>query len=148
MNSQAASNLIAAPRSALVHVVNGQALRLGRFGGALSVVAGSVWLTRHGDLDDHVLERGATFSVRAADHAVIEALAPGVTATVLWRPTPQRISTSFFAAPLRALAFLADRAASRLASLSRHAAASAWRAQGCMAAGRSVAPSAALKSPC
>ena len=145
MNSQAFTTRIAAPRGALVHLPIGQALRLGRFGGELRVVAGSVWLTRDHDIDDHVLERGATLSVRAPDRAVIEALAPGVTATVLWRPTPQRFSTAFLAAPLRAVAMLAERAAAGLASLARRAAATAWRAQGCIAAGDAMLAPGALK---
>ena len=96
----------------LVHLTTGQAVPLGRFGGELAVVAGSVWLTRDGDPADHVIERGERIRVSAADHAVIEALHP---------------------------------AATGFEALARSAAASAWRAQGCIAGGDSIASSGALK---
>jgi Protein of unknown function (DUF2917) len=121
----------------LVHIAPGQALRLGRFGGELSVVSGSVWLTRDNDPADHVLERGDTFRVLGAHSAVVESLSAAATATVRWRSQPQRWPSALFAFPLRALAALADRAAAVLASLARGSAASARRAQGCIATGRS-----------
>ena len=134
----------------LVHLTTGQAVPLGRFGGELAVVAGSVWLTRDGDPADHVIERGERIRVSAADQAVIEALHPAATATVRWQPHRQRFSALRFsavlwAAPLRALAALARRAATGFEALARSAAASAWRAQGCIAGGDSIASSGALK---
>lgn len=137
-------------RGELVHLTPGQAVPLGHFGGELAVVVGSIWLTRDGDPADHVIERGERIRVGAADHAVIEALHPGATATVRWQPGAQRfaalrVSTLLLAAPLRALAALARRAAAGFEALARSAAASAWRAQGCIAGADSIASSGALK---
>ena len=145
MNSHTLQILDRSHGGALVHLAIGQALRLGRAGGELSVVSGSIWLTRDGDPDDHVIERGGRMRVRGTDRAVVEALHPGATATVRWQPRPQALAAVLFAAPLRALAALAERAAAGFAALARIAAASARRAQGCIAGADSIASSGALK---
>ena len=41
-----------------VQLASGQVLALGDSGGDIAVIAGRVWLTRSGDLDDHVLGAG------------------------------------------------------------------------------------------
>ena len=46
------------PTPALRHIEPGQALHLGRLGGELTVLEGRLWLTRNGDLGDHVVEPG------------------------------------------------------------------------------------------
>ena len=146
MNSHFQNALDRASNGALVHIATGQALPLGGRGGELTVVAGSVWLTRLGDPADHVIERGERMLLRGADRAVIEPTYSGATATVRWHPRrAHRLSTVLFAAPLRALAVVAGRAAAGFAALARHAAASARRAQGCLSVGNSIASSAALK---
>ena len=61
---------------------------LGSAGGQLEVLHGRVWLTRAGDLDDHVVESGQTLSVPASGRAVVEAWDEAQPALVAWQPTP------------------------------------------------------------
>lgn len=100
----------------------GQARRVGRGIGELTVLAGRVWITGQGDGEDRVLEAGQRLPLTHAENAVIESFEPGRAASVAWRPrgtTLQRLG-------LRALAGAA------LAALARRAASSASRPQGCM----------------
>lgn len=64
----------------------GQAMALGTSGGRLEVIAGRVWLTRAGELDDHVVEAGESLCIAASRDAVIEAWDEARPALVAWRP--------------------------------------------------------------
>ena len=131
----------------------GSALRLSRGGGTLTVIEGSVWLTRGGhtgDTGDHRLEAGQHIRLVAAQDAVIEPWDHGVAAVVRWEPRPQGALAAAQALVLRGLAFFAGEAALGLrglaggfAALARSAASSASRAQGCISAGDSIACSGA-----
>ena len=146
MNTQLdRGNSRAAAAGALRHIDAGHALHLGRLGGDLTVVDGRVWLTRDGDLGDHVIEAGQRVRLAVDDNAVIESVHTAVAATVHWNPRRQSFFGAIFAAPLRGLAFLTGLAATGLAALARSAAASASRAQGCISGGDSMASSGALK---
>ncbi len=123
----------------------GEALHLGRLGGDLVVVDGRVWLTRDGDLGDHVVEPGQTLRLAVNDNAVIESARTGAAVTVRWYPRRQSFVGALAEAPLRGLAFLTGLVARGFAALARSAAASASRAQGCINGGDSMASSGALK---
>jgi hypothetical protein len=136
-------------------IAAGNALRLSRGGGELTVLEGRVWLTRGGhtgDTGDHHLEAGQRIRLVAAQDAVIEPWDRGSAAVVRWEPRPQGAIAAVQAVVLRALAFFAGEAAlglrglaGGLAGLARSAASSASRAQGCINAGDSIACSGALK---
>lgn len=129
----------------LRRIASGAALRLGRLGGELAVVEGRVWLTRDGDLGDHVIEPGRRVRLGVNENAVIEPARTGDTVTVRWYPRRQRFFGALVEAPLRGLAWLAGLAAGGFAALARGAAASASRAHGCISGGDSIASSGALK---
>lgn len=119
--------------------------------GALTVLGGRVWLTRRGDIDDHILDAEQRLHLAGGDGAVIEAWQPAAGATLRWTPDPQprpRVSflTTAAAGSLALLAGLSARAARGLAgaalgfgALARRAASSARRAQGCIPIGDSMA---------
>ena len=123
----------------------GQALPLGRLGGELSVLQGRVWLTRDGDLGDHLVESGERVRLGVAENAVIESWDSGQPVVVRWNPRRQTFFGALLAEPLRGLAFVARLAAGGFAALARSAAASASRAQGCISGADSMASSGALK---
>ena len=122
-----------------------QALELGRLGGDLTVLDGRVWLTRSGDLGDHFVEPGQRVRLGVDEHAVIESAHGGHIVRVSWNPRRQSFFGALLARPLRGVAFLTVLAAGGFAALARSAAASARRAQGCIAGGDSIASSGALK---
>ena len=124
---------------------SGQAMRLGRLGGDLSVVEGRVWLTRDGDLGDHFIEPGQKVRLAVDEEAVISPARTGETITVRWNPRRRGYFGALLAGPLRGLAFLTGLVARGFAALARSAAASASRAQGCISGGDSMASSGALK---
>lgn len=142
-------------------IASGQALTLGPQPGELTVVRGRVWLTRSGDLGDHVLEPGRSVRLGADEGAVVEAWEFGRPVTIDWSRVrqPPRLTdfvpgflASGVAAALRGLAALAGASAAGLrgaeaglAALARSAAPSAMRAQGCISGGDSMASSGALK---
>jgi hypothetical protein len=123
----------------------GAALHHGRLGGDLIVVDGSIWLTRDGDLGDHVVEPGQKVRLAVNENAVIESAKTGETVTLCWYPRRQSFVGALAEAPLRGLAFLTGLAARGFVALARSAAASASRAQGCINGGDSIASSGALK---
>ncbi len=132
-------------------VAPGQLLHLAS-GGELKVIEGRVWLTRRGDLNDHLIEPGQRIRIRGSEAAIIETWRPTDTARVQWSPRPQNVLSLAVAEVLRGLAYLAGgaerglrTAAGALDALARHAASSARRAQGCISAGDSIASSGALK---
>ena len=129
----------------LQRLASGQALHLGRLGGELAVVDGRVWLTRDGDLGDHVVEPGQRVRLGVDENAVIESARTGDTVTVRWYPRRQSFFGALAEEPLRGLAFLTGLTARGFVALARSAAASASRAQGCISGGDSIASSGALK---
>ena len=135
-------------------VSDGRALRLEAVDGELAVREGRVWITRRGDLDDHVLGAGESMRLSAHDRAVIEQWRRDQPAMFDWQPgraprpqsAPGALRRAALAWPLRGVAFVAGgvagslrRAEAGFAALARSAAASARRAQGCMSAGDSMA---------
>ncbi len=114
------------------HLSAGEALHLGRLGGEVLVVDGRVWLTRNGDLGDHVIEPGQRLRLAVNENAVIEPADTGAAATVRWYPRRQSATGALFEAPLRALAALTGLAARGVVALAQSAAAGARRAQGCI----------------
>jgi Protein of unknown function (DUF2917) len=136
-----------------LHLAAGRPAVVGRGAGELTVLSGRVWLTRDGDLADHVLARGARVRIDWAERAVVESWERDQAATVQWRPVERHTpAQAFLIGGLRGLAFLAGGAAFALAraeagfaALARSAASSARRAQGCISAGDSMASSGALK---
>jgi Protein of unknown function (DUF2917) len=150
MNTQIAANRSSASE---LHLAPGQAAFVGRGAGELTVLTGRVWLTREGDLADHVLARGARVSIDWAERSVVESWERDQSASVQWRPVDRHSpAQAFRVGGLRGLAFLAGGVAFALAraeagftALARSAASSARRAQGCISAGDSMASSGALK---
>ena len=69
-----------------------EALRLDRRGGRLTVVTGSIWLTRSHDASDYLVDRDQTFTVSRGDCVVIEAANTGQEALVHWQAQPARAS--------------------------------------------------------
>jgi hypothetical protein len=122
----------------------GDTLRVERLAGEFAVVSGRVWVTRQGDLADHVIEAGERFVVRASDVAVVEPWAQGEQASLAWTPRAQRprveaLPRDAAAGALRGLAAVAAFAAGALRraegffeALARTAACRASRAQGCI----------------
>ena len=113
----------------------GQARRVGRGEGDLTVLDGRVWLTGQGDCEDRVLEAGQRLRLAPAQAAVLESFDRSRPARVTWQPR---------ASLFHRLGFF-DFVGAAFAALARKAASSASRAQGCMACGDSIASSGALK---
>jgi hypothetical protein len=68
----------------------GAIVPLGSGGGRLEILRGRVWLTRSGDIDDHIVDTGATVAVPAAGQSLVEAWDDTEPALVAWQPTPLR----------------------------------------------------------
>ena len=113
----------------------GQARRVGRGAGELTVLSGRVWLTGQGDCEDRVLGAGERLTLEAAEGVVMESFDRDRHASVAWQPR----GSVFHRLGLRALAGAA------LTALARNAASKANRAHGCISAGDSMASSGALK---
>src|SRR5579871_3649855 len=94
MNTQSAQRLSVGPGQ-LVHLVSG---------GQLEVTEGRVWLTRLGDLDDHLIEAGQRIRVDAAQDAIIESWRPTDSARVRWVPQRQPLAALVLAEVLRVAA--------------------------------------------
>jgi len=137
-----------AGQSAILMMRWGEPLQFHRRPGEFVVTHGRLWLTREGDLDDHVLEPG--------HRVVVEPWQRGERTVIAWRASPQSV---FGALPraaaafgLRGLAAAADalagglrRVAGALAAFARSAASNARRAHGCICAGESSASAGALQ---
>lgn len=108
----------------------GQALRLPRRGGELTVLRGRLWLTRGKDPGDHFIAAGQR--VRLGDHenAVIEPAESTRGVSLHWEPRRPALAGALLARPLGGAAFLAFVAARGFAALARQAAAAARRARG------------------
>ena len=85
MNAQSTTNHSGSAASALKTLRAGHIVALGSAGGRLDVLHGRVWLTREGELDDHLVETGQSFSVPANGRAVVEAWDDEDPALIAWR---------------------------------------------------------------
>jgi len=96
MHTQDIWSGLVSPEHRLATLVGGSTLPLGAGGGRLEVLHGRIWLTRSGDLDDHVVATGESLEIPASGQAVVEAWDPAHPALVAWRPTPlvERLGTS------------------------------------------------------
>ena len=138
-----------ADRGGVARLFDGAPLRIDHRGGELSVVRGRVWVTREGDLDDHVLEAGQSMLLRSAAAVVVEQWRPAESAVIEWYPRPSEplaAPRGAAAYALRGVALAADAVArglrgveGRFEALARSAASMARRAQGCISAGDSMA---------
>jgi hypothetical protein len=118
--------------------------------GRLVVKSGRAWITRRGDLDDHVLSAGEAVDLRADEQVVVEPWEGGTQVRLAWCGAQPRAALlrgvdGLRARALRGLAELSATAGERLLALARSAAASAKRAQGAMPCGESSASSGALQ---
>lgn len=123
--------------------------------GWLVVTEGRVWLTRDGGGDDHVLKAGERLWLRRGERVVVESWQPAVAARLGWRAdlaaagaqpgalAPRRAGAGrfFWLAAARGLRGLG----AGLLAAARNAEARALRAQGCIAAGESMASSGAAQ---
>ena len=104
---------------------------------------GTLWVTRAGDLDDHVLPRGERLAVARGDDLVLQSWHRDEPALWDWQPLAapagyglrREVLAWAWARAARALRGAAD----GFAALARNAAARACRAQGCIRAGDSMA---------
>ena len=147
MTSPSRQRIALAPSAArgTRHIDAGSAWQLERLGGELNVVEGRLWLTRDGDLGDHLVEAGERVRIGIDERAVVGSWDDCAPLVVRWSPRRQSLFGALLAEPLRGLAFLLGLAAGGFATLARSAAASASRAQGCIAGTDSMASSGALK---
>ncbi len=113
--------------------------------GELTVRSGCVWLTRRGDLDDHVLSAGQHLALAPGDDVVVDRWRRDSPALWDWQPARVPVGGRYRAVVLRAVARGLRGAAGALAALARNAAAMASRAQGCISAGDSMASSGAVQ---
>lgn len=126
--------------------------------GWLAVRRGQVWLTRHGDADDHVLSSGERFWLHAGESVVVEPLHAGHSVGLGWQQAPARqwsldrrlrrlaawpaaaagVVLAATARALRGVALALLAAARRAESIAR-------RTQGSIKAGDSIASCGALQ---
>lgn len=127
-----------------VETIFGQPLAVRHFGGEFAVLEGRVWLTRRGDIDDHVLAPGDSIVLEPTDEVVIESWRAVEPARVAWRASPRvpavpRLARAALGATLRGVAGAARTLAAALRHVESGAAALAARAQGCIAGADSAA---------
>jgi hypothetical protein len=118
--------------------------------GRLMVKSGRAWITRRGDIDDHVLSAGQAVELRADEQVVVEPWEGGTPVKLAWCSAQRRAALlrgadALRGAVLRRVALWAAGSGERLLALARSAAASASRAQGAMPCGESSASSGALQ---
>lgn len=114
--------------------------------GRLTVKAGRAWITRQGDLDDHVLSAGQAVDLRADERVVVEPWQDGTSVRLVWRGAQRRAALlRWRGAVLRGVARASSALGERLLALARSAAASASRAHGAIACCESSASSGALQ---
>lgn len=120
--------------SGIRRLVPGQALRLPRRGGELTVLSGRLWLTRHNDTGDHFIEAGQRLRLDANENAVIEPAGAAQGVSLHWEPCRrQSFVSALLARTLGGTAFLAFAVARGFAALALSAAAGARRARGSQA---------------
>lgn len=88
MNSQTIWDRLAPPRRRLQTLRGGWVMALGASGGQLEVLHGRVWVTRAGDVDDHIVERGETLAIPSSGEALVEPWGDVEPALVAWQATP------------------------------------------------------------
>ena len=88
MNTQDTLQRPAPRRGRLQTLRSGWVMPLGSGGGTLEVLHGRVWITRAGDVDDHIVEDGQTLSIPPSGDALVEAWDDGHPSLVAWQPTP------------------------------------------------------------
>src|SRR6476646_5986124 len=88
MNTQLIKSLGRVAPGAVRTLRPGRILPLGSAGGRLQVLPGRVWLTRPGELDDHVLDCGQGLVVPPRGSALVEAWGDSPPALVGWSPPP------------------------------------------------------------
>ena len=103
---------------------------LGPSGGELTVVDGSVWLTRRDDLGDHFVRAGQRVRLSRHAAAVIEPTCAGQRVTVRWQPHRHEGLRSLAAPILRRLAMWTRQTARWLDDAARQATAAACPAPG------------------
>jgi hypothetical protein len=135
MNAHTGSPSLSALDALGQRLLPGQARRVGRGAGTLTVLSGRVWLTGQGDGDDRVLGAGERLQLAAADAVVIETLDRDHAASVAWHPRATLL------AQLRLREFFG----AAFAALARKAASRASRAHGRISGADSMACSGALK---
>lgn len=116
--------------SGIRRLAPGQALRLPRAGGELTVLRGRLWLTRKHDLGDHFIAAGQRVRLAAGENAVIEPADAALGASLHWEPCRPHLAGMLLARPLNGTAFLALLAARGFMALARCAAAAARQARG------------------
>jgi Protein of unknown function (DUF2917) len=118
--------------------------------GRLVVKSGRAWITRRGDLDDHVLSAGDAMELHADEQIVVEPWEGGTPVRLSWCGAQRRAAflrgaEALRGDALRLVARWSAAAGERLLALARSAAASARRAHGAMPCGESSASSGALQ---
>jgi Protein of unknown function (DUF2917) len=110
---------------------------------------GELWVTRSGDLEDHLLARGERLAVARGDDLVLQSWRRDQPAAWDWQPL---LPARRYGLRREALVWVWARAARTLrgaadgfAALARSAAARACRAQGCISAGDSIASAGTLQ---
>jgi Protein of unknown function (DUF2917) len=115
----------------------------------LCVRGGTLWVTRSGDPEDHVLGHGERLAVARGDDLVLQAWRNDVPAVWDWQPWPAparyRLRRAVPAWAWGRCARALRGAADGLAALARSAAANASRAHGCISAGDSIAAGGAVQ---
>jgi hypothetical protein len=86
MNTQAVKSLGRGAPGTVRTLRAGGILPLGSAGGRLEVLHGRVWLTRSGDLEDHVIDSGQGLIVPHSGRALVEGWGDAEPAVVAWRP--------------------------------------------------------------
>ena len=115
----------------------------------LRVRGGTVWVTRGGDPQDHVLSSGECLAIDRGDDLVLQAWRNDAPAVWDWQPLAarprQRLRRAVPAWAWSRWARALRGAADGFAALARSAAANASRAQGCISAGESIAAGGAVQ---
>jgi len=86
MNTQALKSLGRGAPGTVRTLRGGGILPLGSAGGRLEVIRGRVWLTRSGDLEDHVIDSGQGLIVPPSGRTLVEDWGAADPAVVAWRP--------------------------------------------------------------
>jgi hypothetical protein len=109
----------------------------------LTALAGCVWVTRHDDLNDYVLQPGERLVLARGDEVTVSPLHANHPARWDWTlapaRSPQRRVRDAVGLGFGFAARVLERGAAGLAALARSAASMACRAQGCIKAGDSMA---------
>jgi len=117
-------------RGGIRRLLPGQALRLPRRGGELTVLRGRLWLTRGKDPGDHFIVAGQRIRLGDHENAVIEPAESARGVSLHWEPRRTSLAGALLARPLSGAALLALVAARGFAALAHKAAAGARRVRG------------------